>query len=52
MPFFCSIELLHYVASALAVKLNSLRARNATIVGYVGTLINRDDKVCLTALCP
>ena len=33
-------------------NLNSLGASTATNVGYVGTLINRDDNVSPTALCP
>ena len=36
----------------LLQNLNSLGASSATNVGYVGTLINRDDKVSRTALCP
>ena len=36
----------------LLQNLNSLGASSATNVGYVGTMINQDDNVSPTALCP
>ena len=50
--FCCSVGHLHHVGSTLAAKLNSYGTRNITIVGYIGMLIKRDDKVCPIALCP
>ena len=38
--------------SHLLQNVNSLGASTATNVAYVGTLINQDDKVSPTALCP